>query len=168
MFQDEARIGRMNDPKSCWAPRPVRPQVGAQLIREFAYVFGAISPLDGCHDSLILPDANAKSMTYFLNELAGRHPFEQLLVLMDQAGWHKAIAKRLPPNLEIAFLPAYCPDCNPQEQVWDELREKALGNRVFDSLEAVADQAMVGLQDIEADPEALRSLSAYPWILEAF
>ena len=168
MFQDEARIGQMNDPMSCWAPSPIRPQVGAQLIREFAYVFGAISPLDGCHDSLILADANAKSMTYFLEELANRHPGEQLLVFMDQDQWHKAITKQLPCNMEIAFLPPYCPDCNPEEQVWDELREKALGNRVFASLEAVADQAMAGLQNLERDQEALRSLSAYLWILDAF
>lgn len=168
MFQDEARFGRMNDPKACWAPLPVRPLVGAQLVREFVYVFGAVSPLDGCHDSLILPDANTAAMTYFLDELVRRHPDEYLLVFMDQAGWHKAMAHRLPENLEIAFLPPYCPDCNPQEQVWDELREKAFGNRVFGSLEAVVDRAQQGLRDLEANPEGLRSLAGYSWILEAF
>lgn len=168
MFQDEARFGRMNDPKACWAPLPVRPKVGAQLVREFVYVFGAVSPLDGCHDSLILPDANTQAMTYFLEELVRRHPQEYLLVFMDQAGWHKAMANRLPANLEIAFIPPYCPDCNPQEQVWDELREKAFGNRVFDSLEAVVDCAEVGLKTLEEKPEAFQSLTGYPWILEAF
>ena len=33
MFQDEARIGRIDYPKACWAPAPMRPVVGAQLIR---------------------------------------------------------------------------------------------------------------------------------------
>ena len=27
MFQDEARFGRMSDPRSCWAPAPLRPMV---------------------------------------------------------------------------------------------------------------------------------------------
>lgn len=167
MFQDEARFGRMNDPKACWAPAPVRPSVGAQLVREFAYVYGAISPQDGRHDSLILPDANTPSMALFLDELARRHPDECLLVFMDQAGWHKAAAKALPDRVKIAFLPPYCPDLNPQEQVWDLLRERAFGNRVFDSLDAVMDQAEEGLLALEADPESLGRLSGYPWILEA-
>ena len=167
MFQDEARFGRMNDPMACWAPLPVRPLVGAQLVREFVYVYGAVSPLDGCHDSLILPDANTESMVYFIGELVRRHPDEYLLLFMDQAGWHKSTAKQLPEHVEIAFLPPYCPDCNPQEQVWDEVREKAFGNRVFDSLDAVMDQAEVGLNELEATPRRLQSLAGYPWILEA-
>lgn len=167
MFQDEARFGRMNDPKACWAPAPVRPSVGAQLVREYAYAYGAISPADGCHDSLILPDADTPSMLRFLEELAWRHPGECLLVLMDQAGWHKSAAKQLPRRVKIDFLPPYCPDLNPEEQVWDLLRERAFGNRVFDSLDAVMDQAMRGLQSLESDPASLANLSAYPWILES-
>jgi hypothetical protein len=55
MFQDEARIGRISDPKACWAPRPMRPAAPAHMAREYAYVFGAVSPADGCHGSLVLP-----------------------------------------------------------------------------------------------------------------
>ena len=38
MFADEARFGRMNRPRPCWAPRGVRPSVAAQLIREYIYL----------------------------------------------------------------------------------------------------------------------------------
>jgi hypothetical protein len=34
MFADEARFGRMNRPRPCWAPPGLRPEVAAQLIRE--------------------------------------------------------------------------------------------------------------------------------------
>ena len=86
MFQDETRCGRMNDPRACWAPRSVRPLVGAQVVRELVDAFGATSPFDGCHDSLILTDANVPAMTSFLDKRLRRHPGEYLLVLMDQAG----------------------------------------------------------------------------------
>ena len=43
MLQDEARCGRMNDPRACWAPRSVRPLVGAQVVRELVDAFGATS-----------------------------------------------------------------------------------------------------------------------------
>jgi len=47
MFADEARFGRMNRPRPCWAPIGTRPEVAAQLIREYIYLYGAVSPKDG-------------------------------------------------------------------------------------------------------------------------
>ena len=47
MFTDEARFGRMNRIRPCWAPVKVRPEVAAQLIREYIYLYGAVSPEDG-------------------------------------------------------------------------------------------------------------------------
>ncbi len=65
MFQDEARVGRISEPYACWAPK-VRPKVSAQFVREYVYVYGAVSPKDGRHDDLILPKANAEGMLTFL------------------------------------------------------------------------------------------------------
>jgi len=35
MFEDEARFGRINDPRHCWAPEGCRPDVSVQIVREF-------------------------------------------------------------------------------------------------------------------------------------
>jgi transposase len=110
-----------------------------QIVREYVYVFGAVSPSDGRHDSLVLPYADTEAMSLFLEEIGRRYPDEQILMFMDQAGWHKSQALGIPPNIELAFLPPYSPELNPQEQVWDELREKFVGNKLFKSLEAVID-----------------------------
>jgi hypothetical protein len=80
----------MTDPQTCWAPLPVRPVVGAQLVLEFLYVFGAVSPHDGQHDSLLLPRANTEAMSVFLDELARRHSGEHIRLILDGAGWHRA------------------------------------------------------------------------------
>ncbi|MDR2697516.1 MAG: transposase [Holophagales bacterium] len=101
------------------------------MVREYAYVFSAVSPVGGCHDSLVLPWADTEAISLFLKEVAGRHPDEYILVFMYQAAWHKAKALKVPPNMTLAFLPPYSPELNPQEQVWDELREKSLANRLF-------------------------------------
>lgn len=165
MFQDEARFGRISDPKACWAKKPVRPTVGVQLVREYVYVFGAVSPQDGQHDSLVLPVANTEAMSVFLEELSRRYPEEDLLIFMDQAGWHKAKALRIPENIELAFLPPYSPDLNPQEQIWDELREKFFGNKLFKTLQAVVDTAIKGLRFLEQAPNLIKNLTAREWIL---
>jgi hypothetical protein len=41
MFTDEARFGRMNRIRPCWAPIGTRPAVAAQLIREYIYLYGS-------------------------------------------------------------------------------------------------------------------------------
>jgi len=59
MFQDEARFGRINDVRRCWAPKPVRPLCQTMLMHEYTYA--AVDPLSGELDSLILPHVYAHS-----------------------------------------------------------------------------------------------------------
>ena len=35
MFEDEARFGRISDPRRAWAPPGVRPRVAARIVREY-------------------------------------------------------------------------------------------------------------------------------------
>jgi hypothetical protein len=58
MFADEARFGRMNRPRPCRAPLGVRPKVASQLIREYIYLYGAVSPQDGTCIYLIMPTSD--------------------------------------------------------------------------------------------------------------
>ncbi len=164
MFQDEARFGRVSRPRACWAPRPVRPEVSGQMVREFVYVFGAVSPDDGRHDSLVLPYADTGAMSTFLKEIGGRYPSEHILMFMDQAGWHRSKHLRVPGNIELAYLPPHSPELNPQEQVWDELREKHFGNGFFKSIKAVVDRLVEGLRSIESSPLAVASLTRRDWM----
>ncbi|MFB3788689.1 MAG: hypothetical protein ACE15F_20210 [bacterium] len=76
MFQDEGRFGRLSDPRHCWSPPGIRPEVGAQVVRESTFAFAAVSPHDGTLDSLLLPEANAGMMSLFLTEVAARHAEE--------------------------------------------------------------------------------------------
>jgi len=68
-------------------------------------------------------------------------------------------------NIRLLPLPPYAPELNPQEHVWDELREKEFPNRVFNHLDAVIRQLHQGLPRLAADRERLRGLTAWPWIV---
>ena len=165
MFQDEARFGRISDPKPCWSPKGCRPIVGVQMVREYVYIFGAVSPLDGCHDSLVLPRADSEAMSIFLKEVSLRHQGEYIVMFMDQAGWHTSKTLIIPPNMELAFLPPYSPELNPQEQIWDELREKFFANKAFKTLNAVMDKAVEALQILEGLPDKIKSIAHREWLL---
>ena len=107
MFQDEARFGRLSRCRYCWAKRPLRPMVKAMLTHQYVYAYGAVSITDGCFDSLVLPHVNGQCMALFLNEIARRYPQENILMVVDGAGWHRNQAMVVPANLKLHFLPPY-------------------------------------------------------------
>ncbi len=165
MFQDEARFGCINATRRCWAPHGMRPQTGRGFVREYTYVFAAVAPQDGTLDSLILPCVDAQGMSIFLAEVSRRHPDELVLMVLDGAGWHRANDLEVPDNIRFIPLPPYSPELNPVEHLWDEIREKWFANCVFDSLNAVEDRLMDALSTLEKDTRRVRSMTAFPWIL---
>jgi hypothetical protein len=67
--------------------------------------------------------------------------------------------------LVLYHFPSYASELNPQEHVWDELREKEFPNRLFNHMDAVIRQLEQGLPRLTADSKSLRSLTAWPWII---
>jgi putative transposase len=70
----------------------------------------------------------------------------------------------VPTNLRFYPLPARSPALNPAEHLWEQVREKWLGNRLFDSQEAVERPVARGLAAREKDPERVASLAGFHWI----
>jgi transposase len=167
MFQDEARFGRISDTRYCWARRPMRPLVKAMLTHQYTYAYGAVSPLDGRFDSLVLPHVNTECMQLFLTEVAKRYLTENIIMVVDGAGWHRSKSFALPENLRLHFLPPYSPELNPQEHIWDELREKYFHNQAFDSMDALEEQLLAGLRHLERSPGVVKSIAGWDWILNS-
>lgn len=165
MFQDEARFGRMMRPRRCWAPEPMRPVIDNGYERQFVYVYGAVSPLQGELDWMLCREMNTDRMGEFLRQVSQAHPEELLVMVVDGASSHKAKALVIPDNIRLLALPPYAPELNPQEHVWDELREKEFPNRVFNHLDGVIKQLEQGLPRLAANADGLRSLTAWPWIV---
>ncbi len=165
MFQDEARFGRMVRIRRCWAPLPLRPKVDNGYERQFVYVYGAVSPVQGELDWKICPKMNTERMNEFLQQTSQAHASEFIVMILDGASSHRSQELQVPENIRLHRLPGYSPELNPQEHVWDELREKEFPNRVFDSMEGVLAQLEAGLPRMTANPEALKSLTAWPWIV---
>jgi transposase len=124
MFADEARFGRMNRIRPCWAPIGTRPEVAAQLVREYIYLYGAVSPKDGTCVYLIMPTSNTACFQVFLDVLARRFPRQDILLVLDGAPNHRCGDLAVPNNITLLYLPPYSPELNPKENLWDEIREK--------------------------------------------
>lgn len=167
MFQDEARFGRISDVRRCWAPYPMRPMCQAMLTHEYTYAYGAVDVCTGEFDSLILPQVNTHCMQLFLDEVSKRHPNERIIMVIDGAGWHRSAVLKAPDNIYLLKLPPYAPELNPIEHIWDELREKYFHNRVFASLDVLEGQLALGLKTLEQNPETVRSIVSWDWIVSS-
>ena len=90
MLQDEARFGRMSDPRSCWAPAPHLPVVNLALIREFRYQYATVSPWDGSLDFMTTEKMNTENMTRFLAQVSQAHKEEFIVMVVDRTSSHRS------------------------------------------------------------------------------
>ena len=141
------------------------PQVDNGYEREFQYVYGAVSPLEGELDWRIGPVMNTEQMGTFLAQVSAAHPEEFIVMVVDGASSHVAQALVVPENIRLPRLPGYSPELNPQEHLWDELREKEFPNRVFSDMAGVVRTLETGLPRLAADRDRVRSICAWPWIV---
>lgn len=167
MFQDEARFGRINDVRRCWAPKPIHPRCQATLTHEYTYVYAAVDVQRGVLDTLVLPHVNTDCMQAFLDEVAQHHRGGAIVMVLNGAGWHRSNALCAPANMYLLPSPPYAPELNPVEHLRDELREKYFHNRVFDSFYALEDHLVASLRATEEAIEKVRSIVAWPWIIDA-
>lgn len=167
MFQDEARFGRLSDPRRCWAPWPLRPLVKKTLIREYVYAYAAVTPADGHLDWMLGSNMDTLTMNVFLRQVSENHPEEFVIMVLDGAPSHRSAQLEIPDNMRLLRLPPYAPELNPAERLWDELREKEFANKVFDSLDSAIVQLALGMWRLESSPPALQSLTGWEWILKS-
>ena len=76
-------------------------------------------------------------MNAFLAELSQSFSDDIILLVCDNAGWHKSKALVVPDNIVITHIPPYTPEMNPIEQIWAEFRKAGFVNKIFSTLNAV-------------------------------
>ena len=84
-------------------------------------------------------------------------------MLVDQAGWHLAGALNIPANVTIVPPLAKCPELNPQENVWQFMRENWHSNRVFTSYENILDHCCYAWNTLVERPWRIMSLGMRHW-----
>jgi DDE superfamily endonuclease len=139
--------------------------VKKQIVREYTYAYGAICPFDGESSFLILPFLNQNCMRLFIEELSKRYSDNYLLIVCDGASAHKLSQEELPSRVKLTSLPPYCPQLNPQENIWDDMREKFFYNLAFNAMDAVEKQLIDTCNFYENNAGIVKSISAWNWIL---
>lgn len=104
-------------------------------------------------------------MSLFLQQVADENPGQQILMVLDGAGWHRAKTLRVPDSITLYRLPPYCPELNPAEHLWDELREKFFANLAFDHMDSLIDHLAHSTHLLHQETERIKSLCGFHWII---
>jgi hypothetical protein len=147
-----------------WFQRGQRPRMTKDLRHSSAYIFGAVCPERDTGVALALPNVSTEGMNLLLEELASQLPEgTHAAVLIDGAGWHIADELRVPSNITLVRLPAYSPELNAIEKVWQYLRDRYLSGRLFTSITEIIDACCDAWNRLLAEPGRITSLTDFAW-----
>jgi len=163
---DEARVGQQGTLTRVWTRTGSRPVVVKQCEYEWVYLWAAADVFSGDSIAMVTPTVNTGLMQMFVDGLSGHVDTDEIAILvLDNAGWHRAKDLVWPTNVIPLFLPPYSPELNTAENLWQWLRSQYLSNQVFEDVGDLLRKTDDSW--LQLTPERIKSLCHCPWIVRA-
>ena len=93
---------------------------------------------------------------------AGAGPHKQIVLVLDQAGWHTSVKLRVPKHVHLLFLPTYSPELRPAEHLWP-LTTTVLINRHFADLDELEDAQARRCVALQKRRDLIHSATRFHW-----
>lgn len=156
------RVGTRTELGCKWGPVGHRPLAPVHIGYSYVHLFVALAPLTGQVFAMFLPTLDRACFQLFAQQM-NQTLDQPTLLVADRATAHQA--KLLThTQLTLAHLPTACPELNPVERFFQELR-RHMKCRVFHTLQAAQDCVERVLETYFEQPERVRQLTAYPYIV---
>ena len=104
--------------------RGVKPVQRFRWRFDYLYLYGAVEPKTGAHFLLEMPSLNSICFQVFLDQFAAAYPKSLNVLVLDNGAFHKAGYLLVPANVILVFLPPYCPELNPIERLWQDVKDQ--------------------------------------------
>jgi transposase len=160
--EDEASISLTALLGKTWAVRGQTPKQKVTGKRGSVPVMSAINAQGRLVFRLYDKRITSVEVMEFLQQLLREHPRRHLVVVMDQAPPHTSkqtaafIAGQR--RLHVFHLPAYSPDWNPDEKVWNHLKHQELKGHQAKTRAEIKELAECKLTSMSQNPELLRGI----------
>ncbi|RKU31113.1 DDE endonuclease, partial [Candidatus Poribacteria bacterium] len=125
------------------------------------YLYGAVEPITGENFFLQMPYLNSACFQIFLNEFAEVYPTSLNILVLDNGRFHHARSLQIPDNVLLLFLPPYCPELNPIERLWQDIKAR-LFDTLFTSIKDMQDKLFEILRSYTKD--TIASITKYEYL----
>lgn len=163
---DEMRYGLHPLTRRMWCLRGVRAIAPSRRRYQNGYLYGALEVGgDSCSEFLFTQSLNKQWDSCFLTQIARSDPSAVHVVIGDGAGFHHRDSdEALPENIKIITLPAYCPELNPTEKLWDIVKD-GICNIDWPDLRALEDKITERIRPYWEDVNRVTSLIGSSYLL---
>lgn len=160
--EDEASVCLTPLLGKTWALRGRPRKVPVTGNRASISAMSALSPRGRLVFRLYQKRIASKEVIEFLEQLLRHHPSRHVVVVMDQAPPHTSQMTQgyieSQPRLHVFYLPAYSPDWNPDEKVWNYLKNHELKAHRANNKQELFTLTEDKLQNMSQDTELLQGL----------
>jgi transposase len=96
-------------------------------------------------------------------EQVGVSAHRRVVLLVDNAGWHRSPKLVIPEGLHLAYLPPYSPELQPAERVWTLVRS-ATANQDLRTIEALNETIDRRCQELDQQTELVQGATCFHWL----
>ncbi|MDZ4285637.1 MAG: IS630 family transposase [Candidatus Sungbacteria bacterium] len=144
LTEDEMHLSTQTTVQKIWLPKGEYPKIEVARKREARSIYGFLNVKEGKEHAFKTKWQNMYITATIIPEVRKLYPHKKILLVWDQAGWHKGseaqAAIKQDGNIETIYFPTATPDENPQEHVWKSGRSKASHNRFIQNIDDATDE----------------------------
>ena len=87
------------------------------------------------------------------------------IIIIDNAGFHATKNIRIPDNIKLINIPAYSPELNPAEKIWQYMKDQ-IAMKIYPTLEDLQIKITQMVQNLM--PDRVKSITGYQFYLDTF
>lgn len=160
-FGDEAGVRSDHHAGTTWAVKGVTPVVSSTGARFGLNLISAVSAQGEFRFMTVKGRVRVPQFIEFLERLI-HNADRMIFLIVDGHPVHKAksvvrFVELMKDRLQLFFLPPYSPELNPDERVWNDLKNNAVGRKSIESPKQLHKVVISHLRLVQKSPDRVRS-----------
>ena len=155
-----------------WSKKGKQPRIPTLGGRKRQPLSGAVDPIKGKVCVALAKSLRSNAFIEFLDGLIVRNHHKKIILYTDNAKAHRSKIVRSyleyhKEQLELEYLPKYCPNWNPQEAIWKRFRKRVSHNTFFGSFKNFQRAIVNHFRQIKLQSIEIVSLCKYGTLFNA-